>query len=84
MKNFAIAAWFFVLGFFVCFLILKEDKHENYENYVVIPLDNYENGRQVFHVKHRDSVYKFVYPEEFANRLITGEWEFNEDLKITQ
>ena len=84
MKNFAIAAWFFVLGFFVSFLVLKEDDNKNYENYIVIPLDNYENGRQVFNVRHRDSLYKFVYAEEFANRLITGRWEFNEDLKITQ
>ncbi len=86
MKNFLFAGWFFILGFVVCFLILKDEEANNkdYNNYVVIPLDKYDQGRQQFDVRFRDSTYEYMFPEEIANSLITGEFGYNEDLKITQ
>lgn len=84
MKNFLIASWFFVIGFIVSFVIMKDevDKTNNYNNYVVIPLDKYDQGRQQFDVRFRDTTYEYMFPEEIANSLIKGEFGYNEDISL--
>ncbi len=39
-------------------------------------------GRKTYHVKVGNVTYEYMYAEEIANGLKTGDWLYNEDLKI--
>ena len=39
-------------------------------------------GRKTYHVKVGDKTYEYMYAEEIANGLKTGDWLYNEDLKL--
>jgi hypothetical protein len=39
-------------------------------------------GRKTYHVKVGKVTYEYMYAEEIANALKTGDWVYNEDLKI--
>lgn len=49
---------------------------------IVIPTDNYVDGRQTFSVLVDGYAMDYMFPEEIANSLITGEWDYNEDLRV--
>jgi hypothetical protein len=40
------------------------------------------DGRKTYHVKVGRKTYEYMYAEEIANALTTGDWVYNEDLKI--
>jgi hypothetical protein len=39
-------------------------------------------GRKTYHVKVGKITYEYMYAEEIANGLKTGNWLYNEDLKL--
>jgi hypothetical protein len=39
-------------------------------------------GRKTYHVKVGKVTYEYMYAEEIANGLKTGDWLYNEDLKL--
>ena len=50
---------------------------------VIIPTDNYVDGRQTFNVRiEGKAAMEYMYAEEIANSLITGVWDYNEDLRV--
>lgn len=50
---------------------------------VIYPTMNIVDGRQTFSVIIGDSVaIDYMYPEEIAQSLKTGKWEYNEDLRV--
>lgn len=51
-------------------------------NIKIVISDNVE-GRQTYNVLFPDgTILDSMYPEEIANGLITGKWDYNEDLTI--
>lgn len=51
------------------------------ENVVIERAGDVE-GRKTYHVKVGKKTYEYMYAEEIANALKTGDWVYNEDLKI--
>jgi len=52
--------------------------------FMVIPVDSVE-GRPTFNVVFEDETgLDSMYPEEIANSLNTGKWNYNEDLVIKE
>ena len=50
----------------------------------IIMSDNVE-GRQTYNVLFPDgTILESMYPEEIANGLVTGSWDYNEDLNISK
>ena len=50
---------------------------------VIYPTMNVVDGRQTFSVVIGDKyAIDYMYPEEIANALKTGVWEYNEDLRV--
>jgi len=50
----------------------------------IVISDNVE-GRQTYNVLFPDgTMLDSMYPEEIANGLITGKWDYNEDLTISK
>jgi hypothetical protein len=49
---------------------------------VVIEKAGEVEGRKTYHVKVGKSTYEYMYAEEIANALKTGDWVYNEDLKL--
>jgi hypothetical protein len=41
-------------------------------------------GRKTYHVKVGLKTYEYMYAEEIANALKTGDWVYNEDLKLNK
>ncbi len=41
-------------------------------------------GRKTYHVKVGDKTYEYMYAEEIAHALTTGDWVYNEDLKLNK
>jgi len=50
---------------------------------VIFPTTNYVDGRQTFSVIVNNRAYDYMYPEEIAQALKTGVWEYNEDLSVS-
>ena len=49
----------------------------------IFPTKNIVDGRQTFSVQIGDSLFMdYMYPEEIAQSLKTGVWQYNEDLKV--
>jgi hypothetical protein len=62
------------------FTLIQQPGYSN--SIVLIPADTVDN-RPTFHVIFHDSSYiEHMYPEEIAQSLITGEWDYNEDLRV--
>lgn len=58
-------------------------KHTIYKSIVLIPDEVRRDERPTFTVIFEDEkVIQYMYPEEIANSLITGVWEYNEDLRV--
>jgi len=49
---------------------------------VVIEKAGDVEGRKTYHVKVGDKTYEYMYAEEIAHALTTGDWVYNEDLKL--
>jgi hypothetical protein len=41
-------------------------------------------GRKTYHVNVGDKTYEYMYAEEIAHALTTGDWVYNEDLTINK
>lgn len=52
--------------------------------FTVVPADTVE-GRQTYNVLFEDETgLDSMYPEEIAKSLVTGRWQYNEDLIVTE
>ena len=64
-----------------CAASVQNTKQE--QEIVIIPTDNYVDGRQTFNVRiEGKTAMEYMYAEEIANALITGNWVYNEDLRV--
>jgi len=53
-------------------------------NNIQIVMAENVDGRQTYNVLFPDgTVLDSMYPEEIANGLVTGKWDYNEDLSIS-
>ena len=63
-------------------------KHMNVINdgrVVILPADSTDDGRPTFDVIISDeNVMEHMYPEEIANSLNSGKWEYNEMLELKE
>lgn len=69
------------------FKVYNEDKAPLYrkaENISISPSEKYK-GRMTYDVTFQDgTIIQSMYPEEIANGIITGIWQYNENFKISK
>jgi hypothetical protein len=51
---------------------------------VVIENTGDVEGRKTYHVKVGEKTYEYMYAEEISHGLTTGDWVYNEDLKLNK
>jgi hypothetical protein len=51
---------------------------------VVIQNAGEVEGRKTYHVKVGKVTYEYMYAEEISQGLTTGDWVYNEDLKLNK